>query len=143
MQNASQKVKDYKEKCKTLTHYFIYLFYIYKESVFMHFSLLNIDVDTKYHPPHIQSMRVLVQNERFTSFITQSVMSFLISKGNLFFSKHIHFLILKKHNKRGSVAVSPTQGFPATGGHRPYRGSQYGISTADHPIQRETSLKLS
>ena len=66
----------------------------------MHFSLLNIDVDTKYHPPHIQSMRVLVQNERFTSFITQSVMSFLISKGNLFFSKHIHFFFFfNKHNK--------------------------------------------
>ena len=39
-----------------------------------------------------------------------------------------------------NVAVSPTQGFPATGGHRPYRGSQYGISTADHPIQREIVL---
>ena len=93
MQNASQKVKDYKEKCKTLTPYFIYILYRDKESVFMHFSLLNIDVDTKYHPPHIQSMRVLVQNERFTSFITQSVMSFLISKGNLFFSKHIIFFL--------------------------------------------------
>ena len=60
----------------------------------MHFSLLNIDVDTKYHPPHVQSMRVLVQNERFTSFITQSVMSFLISKGNLFFLQTYTFFFL-------------------------------------------------
>ena len=105
MQNASQKVKDYKEKCKTLTHYFIYILYRDKESVFMHFSLLNIDVDTKYHPPHIQSMRVLVQNERFTSFITQSVMSFLISKGNLFFSKHIQFSFFLNTTKSNYLQV--------------------------------------
>ena len=38
------------------------------------------------------------------------------------------------------VALSPLWGFPATGGHGPFRGSQYGTPTADHPIQSLKSL---